>query len=94
MNGFRFVAPLLLVMIGAFNAPILYMLALGFWSKTGGFTTAHYGRPSQGQHAIQIEINRALYMDEASCARKPDELASLQQLLKELVVRLGQLSLA
>lgn len=42
MNGLAFVAPLLLLMIGAFNAPILYMLALGFWSKAGGFTTDHY----------------------------------------------------
>jgi N-formylglutamate amidohydrolase len=32
----------------------------------GGFTTRHYGRPGQGLHALQIEINRALYMDEAA----------------------------
>ena len=30
----------------------------------GGFTTRHYGRPREGQHALQIEINRRLYMDE------------------------------
>mgnify|MGYP001377723956 FL=1 len=30
----------------------------------GGFNTEHYGRPAQGLHALQIEINRALYMDE------------------------------
>lgn len=30
----------------------------------GGFTTRHYGRPGEGVHALQIEINRALYMDE------------------------------
>jgi len=30
----------------------------------GGFITEHYGRPSTGLHALQIEINRALYMDE------------------------------
>jgi N-formylglutamate amidohydrolase len=30
----------------------------------GGFITEHYGRPSRGVHAIQIEINRGLYMDE------------------------------
>jgi N-formylglutamate amidohydrolase len=30
----------------------------------GGYTTEHYGRPMTGQHALQIEINRALYMDE------------------------------
>lgn len=30
----------------------------------GGFITEHYGAPGQGRHAVQIEINRALYMDE------------------------------
>jgi len=30
----------------------------------GGFITEHYGNPTTGLHAIQIEINRALYMDE------------------------------
>ena len=30
----------------------------------GGFSTRHYGNPQQGLHALQIEINRALYMDE------------------------------
>lgn len=30
----------------------------------GGYTTEHYGRPMTGVHALQIEINRALYMDE------------------------------
>jgi N-formylglutamate amidohydrolase len=31
----------------------------------GGYITEHYGRPTTGIHAIQIEINRGLYMDEA-----------------------------
>ena len=30
----------------------------------GAFITQHYGRPSRRQHAVQIEMNRALYMDE------------------------------
>ena len=30
----------------------------------GGFITEHYGAPALGRHALQIEINRALYMDE------------------------------
>ena len=30
----------------------------------GGYITEHYGRPHAGAHALQIEINRALYMDE------------------------------
>jgi N-formylglutamate amidohydrolase len=32
----------------------------------GGFTTHHYGRPADGVHALQIELNRALYMDEGT----------------------------
>lgn len=32
----------------------------------GGYITEHYGRPHKGQHVLQIEINRALYMDETS----------------------------
>ena len=35
----------------------------------GGFTTRHYGRPGDGVHALQIEINRALYMDERRISR-------------------------
>ena len=31
----------------------------------GGYTTEHYGRPAKRIHALQIEINRALYLDEA-----------------------------
>ena len=36
---------------------------------SGGFTTRHYGRPQKGVHALQIEINRALYMDELMIER-------------------------
>ncbi len=32
----------------------------------GGFITEHYGNPASGMHAVQIEINRALYMHEAT----------------------------
>lgn len=30
----------------------------------GAYITQRYGRPSHGQHAIQVEIDRSLYMDE------------------------------
>ncbi len=36
----------------------------------GGYTTALYGRVASGCHALQIEINRALYLDEDKIARK------------------------
>lgn len=32
----------------------------------GGYTTEHYGRPSRRIHALQVELNRALYMDEST----------------------------
>ena len=37
----------------------------------GGYITEHYGRPGSGTHAVQIEINRALYMEEATFERRP-----------------------
>ncbi|HSC60544.1 MAG TPA: N-formylglutamate amidohydrolase, partial [Rhizomicrobium sp.] len=30
----------------------------------GGYSTHVYGRPMLGHHALQIEVNRALYLDE------------------------------
>ena len=38
----------------------------------GGFITEHYGRPVRGLHALQIEINRALYVDELTLEKRPD----------------------
>lgn len=35
----------------------------------GGYTTEYYGRPARRTHALQIEINRALYLDETSRLR-------------------------
>jgi N-formylglutamate amidohydrolase len=37
----------------------------------GGFITRHYGRPRDRVHALQIEIARDLYMDEARFERSP-----------------------
>ncbi len=36
----------------------------------GGYTTEAYGRPVEGVHALQVEINRSLYLDEARLAPK------------------------
>ncbi|MBL4837933.1 MAG: N-formylglutamate amidohydrolase [Kordiimonadaceae bacterium] len=38
---------------------------------SGGFSTAFYGEPEAGIHALQIEINRSLYMDEATLRPLP-----------------------
>jgi len=37
----------------------------------GGYTTHHYGEPLNGVHALQLEFNRSLYMDEDSLGRRP-----------------------
>ncbi|HKR19482.1 MAG TPA: N-formylglutamate amidohydrolase [Stellaceae bacterium] len=54
----------------------------------GGFTTAHYGRPAAGAHCLQIEINRALYMDERAFERKPF-LAQLGEDMRDLTEALS-----
>lgn len=59
----------------------------------GGYTTSHYGRPADGWHVIQIELNRALYVDELTCIPKETELRALQALLDQLLVKLGALTL-
>jgi N-formylglutamate amidohydrolase len=48
----------------------------------GGYTTQRYGVPAQCRHVIQIEIDRGLYMDELTIARR-DGFAPLQQALRE-----------
>jgi N-formylglutamate deformylase len=51
----------------------------------GGFITEHYGNPTAGLHAIQLEINRALYMDERRYERSTgfDRLAGEFELLAD-----------
>ncbi len=38
---------------------------------SGGFITRNYGRPANGVHALQIEINRGLYMNDPTYPRAP-----------------------
>ncbi len=48
----------------------------------GGFITEHYGNPSAGLHALQIELNRALYMDE----RMHERIAGFRRLADNIEV--------
>jgi N-formylglutamate amidohydrolase len=59
----------------------------------GGFATRHYGRPSNGLHAVQIEINRALYMDEA-LIRPNEGMEKLTEDLSALIETLAGLDVA
>lgn len=54
----------------------------------GGYTTRHYGRPERGVHALQIELNRSLYMDEHRLRRRP-YLATLAQHMRRLTAALA-----
>jgi N-formylglutamate deformylase len=56
----------------------------------GGATTQRYGRPATGVHAIQVELNRDLYMDERTLTARPDAMAWMRSLYASLVARLGE----
>jgi N-formylglutamate deformylase len=57
----------------------------------GGFTTQHYGRPAEGVHAVQVELARRLYLDEATL-RPNDNFGLTRAWCQGLVVRLGRLA--
>jgi N-formylglutamate deformylase len=54
----------------------------------GGFITRHYGRPRDGVEALQIEICRSLYMDEARIEKLP-RFAAVQQDMTALIAELA-----
>ncbi|NQV55565.1 MAG: N-formylglutamate amidohydrolase [Rhodospirillales bacterium] len=56
---------------------------------SGGYTTRHYGKPRTGIEALQIEINRQLYMDEARVEKAPG-FAALKQCLDYLIKTLSE----
>lgn len=57
-------------------------LEVGYnWPYLGGRVTQTYGQPDIGQHAIQVEINRALYMDEGTKQIIPDKAQALSRQL-------------
>jgi len=59
----------------------------------GGWITRSYGRPEEGVHAIQIEVNRDLYMDETSFEPRPEGMEQLRNACAGLLERLAALKL-
>ncbi len=59
----------------------------------GGYTTHIYGRRNQGVHALQIEVNRSLYLDEDRIVRSGD-FAKLQTRLGAALRQLTAIDLA
>ncbi|MFO0617764.1 MAG: N-formylglutamate amidohydrolase [Polyangiaceae bacterium] len=58
----------------------------------GGFSTGHYGKPSERVHAIQIEIARRLYMNEEALALT-DGAVAVARFAMNVVATLGALTL-
>jgi N-formylglutamate amidohydrolase len=56
----------------------------------GGFITEHYGQPASSIHVLQIEINRALYMNEETLEPKP-QFAAMADDMMTMLGRTAQL---
>ena len=56
----------------------------------GAYVTQHYGRPSRGQHVVQVEIDRALYIDEREI-RPSAGFADLRRVLDGVMADLVQI---
>lgn len=54
----------------------------------GGFITEHYGRPGKGLHALQIEVNRALYLDERSLQKA----SGFERLRRDIAALISELT--
>ncbi|MEX5727676.1 N-formylglutamate amidohydrolase [Rhodovulum iodosum] len=56
----------------------------------GAHITQRYGRPSRGQHAIQVEIDRALYMDEAEI-RPSRDYRAFKSVLSSVIAEIAEI---
>ncbi|MHC3940649.1 hypothetical protein ACI0FR_01961 [Paenochrobactrum sp. BZR 201-1] len=54
----------------------------------GGFITEHYGKPAENIHALQLELNRSLYMNEKTL----EKLVSFDLLRRDLYSFLSDLT--
>ncbi|MGH6891584.1 MAG: N-formylglutamate amidohydrolase [Dongiaceae bacterium] len=59
---------------------------------SGGYVAQSYGRPAQGVHVLQLEINRALYMNETTL-EPAQGFAAVQDVMKTLIERLSNAAL-
>ncbi|MCY4289543.1 MAG: N-formylglutamate amidohydrolase [Aestuariivita sp.] len=58
----------------------------------GAFSTQTYGRPRENQHAVQIEIDRSLYMDEERIIPNSN-FAVLQKTLSTIIAKIAQINI-
>lgn len=54
------------------------------WPYKGGYITKHYGKPHEKQNAVQVEMNRALYMNEETKKKLPEKkMTEIEEQIKE-----------
>lgn len=82
-------APKIIGTVEAVLAGLGYHVALNN-PYAGAYTTQHYGRPETGVHTLQIEVNRALYMDEHRIQRH-DGLKKIAAAATEVIAALAAL---
>lgn len=56
----------------------------------GAYITQHYGRPVRGRHAIQIEVDRALYMNE-TLIRPNGNFENFRALLRNVIAEISDI---
>jgi N-formylglutamate amidohydrolase len=56
----------------------------------GAYITQAYGRPAQGQHAVQVEIDRSLYMNE-QLIRPNGDFEAVQGALRRVIAQVAQI---
>lgn len=56
----------------------------------GAYVTQAYGRPSRGQHAIQVEIDRSIYMDEERI-RANDNFEEIREVLRSVTAEIASI---
>jgi len=53
------------------------------WPYYGGRVTEQYGEPAKGHHTLQVELNRALYMDEQTKKIKAGDFEKVQKKIEQ-----------
>ncbi len=81
-------APEITKLVQALLKSLGYRVALNK-PYAGGYITEHYGKPAQGIHALQIEVDRSLYMNEDTFEKSP-AFSGLQSDMERLVGMLVQ----
>lgn len=56
----------------------------------GAYITSHYGRPSRRQHAVQIEIDRSLYMNE-QLIRPNNNFDAFRTLMQQVTAEVAEI---